>query len=109
MDRYIYSVRDMVNGVSIVDTVVCNNDLTAALGFYNSFIKYKNPSVVSYKMLELYCLGGLHEDSKGKLDIYQTLDGFSCKGSDIVDFIQSEYDRLGIDDDFIDDNNEVKE
>lgn len=105
MNRFVYGVRDFVNKVSIVDFVICNNDLTAALGFYNSFIKQKNPNVVSYKMLELYCLGGLHDDD-GKNDFYTLPEYFTCKGSDIVDFIQSEYDRLGIDDDFVEE--EVK-
>lgn len=107
----LYSVVDYVNKVQIVPPTVIMNDLTAAVTFYQTFGKEKRPGAPNFQMLCLYKVGNIVEedgDDEGYVHFEEDDNPIHITGQTCKDFIQNEYARLGLDDDFIESTEEDK-
>lgn len=106
----LYQVFDNVGQSTITSIIPASNDLTAALGFRNAYIQEKNPqkNPYKYKALDLKKVAELEVDESG-LVISCLPAKWTIAGSEIMNFIQSEMQRLGVDDFLLDEENEEKE
>lgn len=104
----LFQVFDNIGQRYITEPIPCVNKLTAALGFFNSYIKEKdkNKNPFSFKALRLDCLCTFETDSIGKWHS-PVMSDWSCDGKDIKNFISSEMAALGVDDFF--DSEEVED
>lgn len=103
----IYQVYDSVGQTAITGIIPQNNNLTAALGFYNAYIKEKDPikNPYQYKALDLICVANFEIDEDGIVSKVNPAD-WTCSGKDIVKFIQDEMAARGVDDFILDDGDE---
>lgn len=102
----LYSVVDFVNKVTVVPPTVMMNDLTAALTFFQTFanIKEKIATKPNLQMLCLYKVCDIVEEDgedEGYVHVELSENPLHLTGKNVKEFIQNEYARLGLDDDFI--------
>lgn len=101
----LYYVYDNINECAITQIIPAANDLVAAIGFRDSFIKCKDKR--PYTAYDLVRFGTVEVDEDGQFFIENTdIKIKRYTGREIMDFIRSEYQKLDIDDDMLDDNQE---
>lgn len=104
----LYYVYDNIGSCAITGLIPCANDLTAAIGFRDSYINTEKPSPYNYKALELRCIGEVSVDSDGCFKFGDSFEPNSkILGKDIITFISDELKNRGIDDNFVDE--EIKD
>ena len=99
-----YYVYDVINEVAITTVICMPNNLTAAIGFRDTYIK-KNNSGINYKQLQLIKFANCDVTENGMFDKTER-DDFTLKGNEIMDFISSELQKRGIEDNFVEDEKE---
>lgn len=94
----LYQVYDNIGNRFITQVIPCDTSLIAALGFYNSYIKEKDPlkNPFKYQALDLVKQATFDVDEDGKW-LNPTESYWECSGKDIKSFISSEMAALGID------------
>lgn len=110
---FLYQVYDNVGQCAITTLIPANNDLTALLGFRDSYIlnKNKQQNPYFYQALDLFKFAELQQDDDGVLHLVQEI-GINtteepllvCHGSDVMKMISEELAEYGIDDKCLDDN-----
>lgn len=97
----LYQVFDNVGQTMITQPIPCANNLVAALGFYNSYIKEKDKTKnpYQYKALDLVRVASFEVDDIGTWSKPTTFE-WECSGADIKQFISSEMASRGVDDFF---------
>lgn len=105
----LYQVWDCVGETTITGIIPAANNLVAALGFMNSYIKEKDPMKNPHnpKTLELHRVAILSMNEDGFVADAKSDDWF-CEGKDILKFIQDEMAQRGVDDFILDDDKEEK-
>lgn len=105
----LYQVYDNVGQSTITSIIPAVNDLTACLGFRNAYIQEKNPqkNPYQYKALDLKKVAELEVDESG-LVVSCLPAKWNIAGSEVIQFIQEEMQRLGVDDFILDDDDEEK-
>lgn len=105
----LYQVYDNVAGECITGIIPATNNLTAALGFRNAYIKEKDPvkNPYQYKALELRKVAVLDLDDNGLVKNVMN-DTWSKEGGSIMNFISEEMQARGVDDFIVDDDVEEK-
>lgn len=105
----LYQVWDSIGETAITGIIPAANNLVAALGFMNSYIKEKDPmkNPYNFKTLQLYRVAILDMDDDGFVADANS-DTWYCEGKDIVKFIQDEMAARGVDDFILDDDKEEK-
>ena len=100
----LYQVYDNVGQTAITGIIPANNNLTAALGFLNAYIKEKDitKNPYKYKALDLICVANLELDEDGIVKKVTPAE-WNCSGVDIVKYIQDEMAARGVDDFVLDD------
>ena len=103
----LYQVYDNVGQEVITNVIPSASDLTAALGFRNSYIlekdKRKNP--YQYKALDLKKVAEMEIDESGLVVSCQPAK-WTITGGMVMDFIQAEMKELGVDDFLLDEETE---
>ena len=103
----LYQVFDNVGQSAITSIIPAVNDLTAALGFRNAYILEKNPqkNPYQYKALDLKKVAELEVDDSG-IVVSCLSAKWTIAGNEVMNFIQEEMQRLGVDDFILDDEKE---
>lgn len=103
----IYQVFDNVGQSAITGVIPAANNLTACLGFRNSYIKEKdkNKNPFHYKALDLICVGNLELNENGIVQKVSEAD-WKISGSDVLKYISDEMLARGVDDFIVDDEEE---
>lgn len=106
----LYQVFDNIGQSAITSIIPTVNDLTAALGFRNSYIQEKNPqkNPYQYKALDLKKVAELEVDESG-IVVSCLPAKWTIAGNEVMNFIQQEMQRLGVDDFILDDEKEEVE
>lgn len=106
----LYQVFDNVGQSAITSIIPAVNDLTAALGFRNAYILEKNPqkNPYQYKALDLKKVAELEVDESG-IVVSCLPAKWTIAGNQVMNFIQEEMQRLGVDDFILDDEKEEVE
>lgn len=106
----LYQVFDNVGQSAITTIIPAVNDLTAALGFRNAYIQEKNPqkNPYQYKALDLKKVAELEVDESG-IVVSCLPAKWTITGNEVMNFIQEEMQRLGVDDFILDDEKEEAE
>lgn len=106
----LYQVYDNVGQSAITSIIPAVNDLTAALGFRNAYIQEKNPqkNPYQYKALDLKKVAELEVDESG-IVVSCIPAKWTIAGNEVMNFIQQEMQRLGVDDFILDDEKEEVE
>lgn len=103
-----YYVYDTIGQCAITGLIPCANDLVAAIGFRDAYIKPQQPTPYNYNALELRCIGDVNVDSDGCFkfgDSYEP--NWKLSGKDLMSWISDELANRGIDDNLLDE--EIKE
>lgn len=102
----LYYVYDNINECAITQIIPAANDLVAAIGFRDSFIKCKEKR--PYTAYDLVRFGTVEVDEDGQFIIPpQTVQNTKrILGREIMDYIKVEYQKLDIDDEMLDDEKE---
>lgn len=99
----LYYVYDNINECAITQVIPAANDLVAAIGFRDAFIKCKDKR--PYTAYDLVRFGTVQVDEDGQFDIIDKTE--QCKkrilGREIMTYIKQEYQKLDIDDDMLED------
>lgn len=102
----LYYVYDNINECAITNIIPAANDLVAAIGFRDSFIKCKDKK--PYTAYDLVRFGTVNVDEDGQFFIAETQSEIiRYIGREIMNYIKVEYQKLEIDDDMLDDKQEV--
>lgn len=105
----LYQVFDNVGQSAITSIIPAVNDLTAALGFRNAYIQEKpaeNP--YQYKALDLKKVAELEVDESG-IVVSCIPAKWTIAGNEVMNFIQTEMQNLGVDDFILDNEKEEVE
>lgn len=98
----LYYIYDKVGETAISGIIPVTNDLTAAIGFRDAYIKNPKTSI-NYKQLELVHFGFVYVDENGQFTISaETVEKRRIPGNEIMNVISDGMHELGIDDDFVD-------
>lgn len=101
----LYYVYDNINECAITQIIPAANDLVAALGFRDSFIKCKEKR--PYTAYDLVRFGTVDVNEDGQFFISETESKITrYTGREIMDYIKNEYQKLDIDDDMLEDKME---
>lgn len=101
----LYYVLDRINDRSITQVIPASSHLTACLGFRNSYIVNKE-NKIPYKNLKLVCCGRLLVTENGGFKQDVSYEDWDINGSEVIDYIRQEISNRGLDDDFLDEENE---
>ena len=98
----LYYVRSITDNCIISPMIPQMNDLTAAIGFAQAYIKEKDPlkNPYDYKELELVRFAVI-ESTIGEMAVTTTTKHV-LKGSQVFDFVNEAMKKRGIDDFFVD-------
>lgn len=98
----LFYVYDNIGCTAITGIIPANNYLTAALGFKNAYVdnKDKKTNPYNYKGLTLVCIGDVNVDSDGAMTFGEKIT-WEMSGKDIIDFINDEFKARGMDDEFV--------
>lgn len=103
----LYYVYDNVGETVIAGPIPAANDLVAAIGFRDSFIKNKDKRIpYSYKSLDLVRFATFDVDEDGCMTVSEKNIVRRIIGGEIMDFIRDESLKLGIDDEFVEEEKE---
>lgn len=102
---YLYYVYDKVGETAVSSVIPASSHLTACLGFMNAYIKNKE-SKLSYKNLKLVCCGSLDIQFSGEMRQSETFPDFKLDGSEVIGYIKEQMLAKGLDDGFIDEEDE---
>lgn len=98
----LYYVKSRTENCVISPMIPCSNDLTAAVGFANAYIKEKDPIKNPYDYRELDLIRfAVIDESPDAMNI-STTTHHVLKGSEVFDFVNDAMKKRGIDDYFID-------
>lgn len=100
----LYYIYDNINECAITTIIPAANDLVAAIGFRDTYIKGKDKR--PYTAYDLVRFGVVDVDEDGQYHITKLCNIDRIVGRDIMNFISDEYKKLEIDDDFIEENKE---
>lgn len=96
----LYYVYDTINETAVTGIIPVNNNLTAALGFRDSYIKNKK-SPYNYQQLQLVHFGFVEVDENGCFTMpTQVCAPWVLPGKEVIGYITSELKDRGIDDIF---------
>ena len=101
----LYYVYDKLEQKCITTILPASSHLTAALGFMNAYIKNKE-NKIPYKNLSLKCCGKLKVLENGEYVQEIGYDEFYLDGKDVIEFIRQQINENGLDDGFIDEEDE---
>lgn len=102
----LYYIYDNINECAITNIIPAANDLVAAIGFRDSFIKCKEKK--PYTAYDLVRFGTINVDEDGQFFIGEKQSKIiRFNGREIMNYIKVEYQKLEIDDDMLDDKQEV--
>lgn len=97
-----YYVYDNLNECVITPPIPCPNSLVAAIGFRDAYIK--KDSKYNYTALDLVQFACFDVDEDGCMMVSSRKDYneiIRIQGKDILNFIKEESQKLGIDDNFV--------
>ena len=101
----LYYVLDRLNNTAITSIIPASEHLTACLGFRNSYILNKE-NKIPYKNLSLVCCGQLNVLENGAYKQNVSYEDWSISGSEVIDFIREEIANRGLDDGFLDEEDD---
>lgn len=97
----LYYIYDNLGETVIGQPIFFPNDLVGAIAFRDTFITNKE-SKYNYKALDLVCVGRLKVDEDGCIEMDPELMKISrITGNEIIAFISAKSAELGIDDEFV--------
>lgn len=102
----LYYVYDKVGETTVTSVIPASSHLTAALGFRNAYITNKE-NKLNYKNLKLKCCGSLDIQFNGELRQSETFPDFSLDGGEVIEYIRDQINEKGLDDGFLDDEEET--
>ena len=101
----LYYVYDNLGETVITPPIPCANDLVAAIGFRDTYMK--KDSKYNYKALDLVCFGRVFIDEDGCMKMDPDLmKETRWLGAEILSFIANKSAELGIDDSFVEEEKE---
>lgn len=100
----LYYVYDNINECAITSIIPAANDLVAAIGFRDAYIKSKDKK--PYTAYDLVRFAKVDVDEDGQFFVNQPGEVKRLTGREVMVFISNELKKLDVDDDFVEENEE---